>query len=100
MLTYAGHEWITTSEACERLAPDVGHETLRNWYAPRNGATPRVRILRTPDGTPIKYRRECLLCWADVVEAEHATRTAPAGRHRNTRICPKAREPDHAGCTI
>lgn len=79
-----GVEWITTGEACERLAPDVGPETLRNWYAPRDGRPPTVRVLRDPDGRPVRLRRQLLVCWADVVEAEHTARTQPAGRPRNT----------------
>lgn len=68
-----GLEYVSTGQACERLAPDVRPETLRNWYAPRAGA-PRVRVLRDPSGRPVRLRRQLLVCWPDVVEAEHATR--------------------------
>lgn len=79
-----GVEWIPTGEACERLAPDVGPETLRNWYAPRDGRAATVRVLRDPDGRPVRLRRQLLVCWPDVVEAEHAARTQAAGRPRGT----------------
>lgn len=75
-----GVEWITTREACERLAPDVTPTTLRHWY--RDGRPPPVRLLRDPSGRPVRLRRQLLVCWPDVVEAEHATRTAGAGRPR------------------
>lgn len=68
-----GLEYVTTGQACARLAPDVGRETLRNWYAPRKGP-PRVRVLRDLDGRPVKLNGEVVVCWPDVVEAEHATR--------------------------
>ena len=77
-------EWVTTREACRRLAPDVGPDTLRNWYAPRTG-TPRVRVLRHPGtGRPLRLRRQLLVCWPEVVEQEYAARTEPAGRPRTT----------------
>lgn len=76
-----GLEWVTTGEACARLAPDVRPNTLRNWYAPRTGA-PTVRVLRDTTGRPVRLRRQLLLCWADVVEAEHAARGYYAGRPR------------------
>lgn len=76
-----GLEWVPTGEACERLAPDVRPDTLRNWYAPRTGK-PRVRLLRDTTGRPVRLRRQLLVCWPDVVEAEHAARTHPAGRPR------------------
>lgn len=77
-----GVEWITTRDACRRLAPDVRPNTLRNWYAPRDASTPRVRLLRDPTGRPVRWRRQYLVAWEDVVEAEHATRSNPAGRPR------------------
>lgn len=67
-----GLEYVSTGVACERL--DVHPDTLRNWYAPRTG-TPRVRVLRDPTGRPVRNHRQLMLCWADVVEAEHLTRT-------------------------
>lgn len=82
MIVVDGAEWVTTGEACARLAPDVHPDTLRNWYAPRGGRAPVVRLLRDPDGVPVRVRRQFLVRWADVVEAEHAARTRPAGRPR------------------
>ena len=82
MLHLHGHEWVTTGEAVERLGPEVSYETLRNWYAPRGGRPPRVRLLRNPAGLPVRQRGQVLLCWADAVEAERATRLRPAGRPR------------------
>lgn len=81
-MEYAGVEYVTTSEACGRLAPDVGPETLRNWYAPRGGSAPRVRLLRNYAGRPVRVGREYLVAWPDVVEAEHTARTAAGGRPR------------------
>lgn len=81
----AGTEWVPTAEVCERLGPDVGPETLRNWYAPRGGARPVVRVLRGPAGRAVRggrTGREYLLAWDDVVEAEHRYRSAAAGRPR------------------
>ncbi len=77
-----GLEYVTTGEACERLAPDVTTETLRNWYAPRGGRPPSVRLLRDPDGRPVRLGREYLVCWPDVVEAELTARLEPGGRPR------------------
>jgi hypothetical protein len=82
MLRIDGTDWVSTGEACERLAPDVGPETLRNWYAPRGGQPARVRVLRDERGVPVRIGREYVVAWADVVEAEHAGRTAPQGRPR------------------
>lgn len=76
-----GLEWVTTGEACERLAPDVGPDTLRNWW--RAG---RVRLLRGASGRPVRLYRQFLVCWADVVEAEHTARTEPAGRPRTANV--------------
>jgi hypothetical protein len=84
MIIIAGVEWVTTSEAVERLAPDVGPETLRNWYAPRGGRPSVVRLLRGADGRPLRVRRQYVLCWAEVVEAEHAARTTAAGGRPRT----------------
>jgi hypothetical protein len=80
-----GLEWVTTGEACERLSPDVGPETLRNWYAPRAGE-PRVRLLRAPGGKPVRQDRQYLICWPDCVEAEHAARVEAAGRPRHNSV--------------
>jgi hypothetical protein len=77
----AGVEWIPTGEACQRL--DLGPDTLRNWYAPRGGARPRVRLLLDVDGYPVRVDRQYLVAWPDVVEAEHATRLNP----RRPRTC-------------
>ncbi len=82
MITVDAVEYVTTGTACARLAPDVTAETLRNWYAPRGGRAPLVRLLRDPDGQPVRLGREYLVCWPDVVEAELATRLEPGGRPR------------------
>lgn len=76
-----GLEWVSTSEACQRLAPDVQPGTLRNWR--RAGL---VRLLRDTAGRPVRLRRQLMVCWTDVVEAEHAARSSAAGRPRKTRM--------------
>lgn len=77
-------EWVTTSEACQRLAPDVHPETLRNWYAPRNGRPATVRALRKPaaPGSGPGRGHEYVVNWPDVVEAERAGRVTARGRPR------------------
>lgn len=85
-----GVEYVTPSEACERLAPDVKPETLRNWYAPRRGRARRVHRLLTPAGQPVRVpsgrpgAREILLPWAQVVQAERETRLSPHGGRPRT----------------
>lgn len=76
-----GLEWIPTGEVCRRLAPDVSANTLRNWW--RAG---RVRLLRDPTGRPVRLDRQFLLCWTDVIEAEHAARTTPLGGRPRTNV--------------
>lgn len=76
MIVIDGVEWVTTGEACRRLAPDVTFETLRNWYAPRDRSTPRIRLLRDPAGRPARCNRQYLVAWPEVVEAEVVARTA------------------------
>lgn len=83
MITVAGVEYVTTVEACDRL--DIAADTLRKWYAPQHGQ-PRVRLLRDPDGRPVRHGRHLLVAWPDTVEAEYATRTHP----RRPRSGPRA----------
>jgi len=77
-----GVEYVTTSEACERLAPDVTPETMRNWYAPRGQARPLLQVARDRQGVPLRLGGQYVFAWADVVEAEYQARTAGAGRPR------------------
>lgn len=82
MVVIDGIEFLRTSEVCQRLAPDVGPETLRNWYAPRGRAQQRLKPVCDPDGRPVRLDGEYLFAWPEVVEAEHAARTARTGRRR------------------
>jgi hypothetical protein len=74
-------EYVTTATACERLAPDVNPQTLRNWR--QRGL---IDVARDPDGNPIRLPSpsgpQNVYRWADVKEAEHATRVSRHGRRR------------------
>lgn len=75
-----GVEYVPSGEACDRLG--VGVTTLRHWYHPRAGEPARVRLLRDPDGRPVRLHRQVMVCWPDAVEAEYATRSTARGRPR------------------
>lgn len=64
-------EHVTAADACEMLGPDVTREMIRDWV--RRGLLEPVG--RVPGG-PSLFRA------ADVLEAEHRTRTADVGRKR------------------
>lgn len=78
-----GVEYVTTAEAIDRLGPDVSARLLRDWRA-----AGLVRAACDPNGKPIRLPAvgglQNVYRWADVVEAEHRTRTSKGGRPRGT----------------
>lgn len=81
-----GVEYVKTSEVYDRLAPDVGPETLRNWTRPRpvRGRVdpPLVVPLADAAGRRVRLDGELVVPWPQVVEAEYRTRSAKVGRRR------------------
>lgn len=81
-MVVGGVEYVTTTDACERLAPDVTPRMLRDWKlqglidVARNPAGEPIRM-PSPKGAQNVYR------WLDVVETEYATRTSKGGRPRS-----------------
>lgn len=80
-MVVAGVEYVTTTDACERLAPDVTPRVLLKWR--QRGL---IDYVRDPDGQPIRMPSptgpQNVYPWLDVVEAEHQTRTSPKGNKR------------------
>lgn len=78
----AGVELVPGSEVCERLAPDVTRETLRNWTRPHGARPPALQPVSGPRGEPIVVDGEYWYRWPDVVEVERSCRREPRGRPR------------------
>lgn len=76
-------EFVTTTQAVERLGPDVTADRIRDW-----GRRPEVAVapVRDPDGRVVKVKarrgRQNVWRWRELVAAEAATGLSGRGMRR------------------